>query len=116
MNSLIAHYPNMKSLSIAVADLMLKIAGISVKSHKSFMLAISGGKTPQTLFEILTSSPYREKMPWRRTHIFWVDERIVPDRHPDNNFSTAFEILLSNIPIPDDNVHVILTDISRPAR
>jgi len=40
-------------------------------------------------------------------HIFWADERCVPPGHPDSNYKLAHEVLLSRVPIREENVHRI---------
>lgn len=45
------------------------------------MVAVSGGKTPEVLFQRMAQM----LLPWRRVHITLVDERFVPADHPDSN-------------------------------
>jgi 6-phosphogluconolactonase len=45
------------------------------------MLAVSGGKSPEALFQRLSAM----LLPWRRVKITLVDERFVPPEHADSN-------------------------------
>lgn len=45
------------------------------------VLAVSGGKSPIALFESLRT----HSLPWDRVVITLVDERVVPESHPDSN-------------------------------
>jgi 6-phosphogluconolactonase len=46
-----------------------------------FSLAVSGGRTPTAMFALLGD------LPWERTTIWQVDERVAPDDHPDRNLT-----------------------------
>ena len=78
-------------------------------------LCLSGGKTPQRLYELLGAAPHRDRMPWARTHCFWGDERFVPHDDSRSNFRMARDALLQNVSIPAENVHAVPTDRETPA-
>ena len=63
-------------------------------------LAVSGGSTPRLLFQALT----RLRFDWSRVHLFWVDERCVPQDHPESNYGVCRDLLLTKVPIPESNV------------
>lgn len=113
-NTFVKHFPDLMQASTALANLTVDIANDSVKKHGAFMLAISGGRTPELFFCIVAQSQYLKKMPWRKTQVFWVDERFVPRTHPDNNFNNAFGLLFYALPISDSNINIIFTDIYNP--
>ena len=114
---IIKHYPEIRILSDCAASLtLLEIAHQSTAQRGLFMLAVSGGKTPQSYFKTLAESPYREKLPWHLTSIFWVDERCVPDTRPESNFNNAFNLLLSKVPIPTGNINPILVNNIDPVK
>lgn len=71
-----------------------------------FHLAISGGTTPNLLFSALASRYARSPF-WKKTHIWWVDERMVDPDDPQSNFGTANRLLISRISIPPGNIHRI---------
>jgi 6-phosphogluconolactonase len=66
-------------------------------------LAVSGGGTPNTMFDILAGLD----VPWAVTHIFQVDERVAPDGHPDRNATALAEHLLDRVPVPVANIHLM---------
>lgn len=70
-----------------------------------FTVALAGGSTPKRLYLLLATEPYRTRLPWRETHVFWGDERAVPPAHSDSNFGIARTALLSRVPIPTNQVH-----------
>ncbi|HET9714465.1 MAG TPA: 6-phosphogluconolactonase [Pyrinomonadaceae bacterium] len=77
-----------------------------------FTVALSGGSTPKSLYEVLADpdEPFRELVPWSNIHFFWSDERHVPPDHPDSNYRMAHEAMLSHVPVSDDNVHRIQSE------
>lgn len=64
-------------------------------------IAISGGNTPKHTFELLAdaSAQYRERVPWDKLELYWVDERCVPPDHPDSNYRMTREALLDKVPL-----------------
>src|SRR5262245_35724575 len=45
-----------------------------VRRFGDFQLALSGGTTPQPLYERLMYDPDCRRLPWTRTHLWLVDE------------------------------------------
>lgn len=79
---IIQTYPDLESLSRAAAALFAQQAEQAVKVRGRCGVALSGGQTPRRTYEILAQPPFREQVPWDRTHIFWGDERCVPPDDP----------------------------------
>lgn len=79
---------------------------ISEHPGMAFHLAISGGKTPDLLFDIL-SQKFPNSYLWQKVHFWWVDERMVGPTHAESNFGTANRLLFSKIVIPEENIHRI---------
>lgn len=110
----VRRYPNLEALSSAAAEFICTLAGEYVHEHGVFTIALSGGKTPESLYENLARRPYDARMPWPRVHVFWGDERCVPPDHPDSNFAMALRVLISKVPLPSQNVHRIPAEIEPP--
>ena len=81
----------------------------------AFALNLSGGSTPKALYAMLASEPYRDRIDWRRVHVFFGDERFVPKDHKDSNYRMAREAMLAHVPIPAENVHPVETESGTPA-
>lgn len=108
-------FPTPTDLSRAFADWLVDYASKVVQQQGRFTIALSGGSTPQQLFELLATDEYREKMPWGQWHVFWGDERAVPFDDERNNARMAFHTLLDHVPVPPDQIHVMRTDVSPDA-
>lgn len=77
----------------------------AVDSRGRASLVLSGGSTPRRLFALLAEEPYRSQIPWKHLHLFWADERCVPPEDSGSNYRLAQETLISQVPIPPDQVH-----------
>ena len=73
-------------------------------------VCLSGGSTPQRLYQTLAQAPYRDRMPWQRIHWFWGDERFVPSTDARSNYRMVRDALLDRIEAPAGSVHPIPTD------
>jgi len=99
-----------EELARAGAEIFCRSAQTAVAQRGRFTVAISGGNTPRLMHHLLATNPYRSRIPWRRTHIFWVDERMVPAHHPDSNFGTACKDFLGHVPLPAENIYPMPTN------
>ena len=81
----------------------------AVAIRGEFTVALSGGSTPRSLYEVLADpdEPFRALVPWPNIHFFWSDERHVAPDHPDSNYRMAYEVMLSHVPVSRKNVHRI---------
>ena len=92
-------------------DLFVASVEQIVKEKNVFHLAISGGKSPQRFFELLGSEQKALSLPWDKIHLFWVDERYVPHDSPYSNYKLAADTFLTKVPIPQENIHPIPTEL-----
>jgi 6-phosphogluconolactonase len=86
------------------ADLVVH-AENCVRTFGDFHLALSGGSTPQPLYERLMYDPNYRRLPWRRTHLWLVDERCVPFDDAHSNFRLISETIVDHADIPQEQVH-----------
>ncbi len=100
-------YNELESLSQAAAELFTIQSRNATIQCGRFSVALSGGGTPRRLFEILSAPPFRKRIHWNDVHVFWSDERCVPEDDPRNNASMARQALLNQVPIPAGNIHPI---------
>jgi 6-phosphogluconolactonase len=75
--------------------------------HGTASLVLSGGTTPRGVYELIGSEKYRDRVDWKRIHLFWGDERCVPPTMPESNYRMAHRAFIKNIPIPSHHVHRI---------
>ena len=87
----------------AAAEVVVHTAADAVEQRGRFTIALSGGSTPKSLFNLLATNA-RTVLPWDRMFFFWGDERHVPPTDPDSNYRMAEEAMLSKIPVAAGNV------------
>lgn len=72
-----------------------------IARHGRATLAMSGGRTPQRIFEILAATG----LPWELVDFFQVDERIAPAGHADRNATQAAAALAAPLRRHPDAFH-----------
>ncbi len=98
-------FPDLSALSLAVAEQFVLIAQEAVAANGRFLVALSGGGTPEGLFHLLATPAYAEQVPWPQTHVFWSDERLVPPDAPGSNYRQAHDALLQHVAIPPSHIY-----------
>lgn len=76
----------------------------TLNSQGFFSLALSGGSTPNALFQLLSQDPFLHQIDWKRVKLFWGDERCVPQDHKDSNYRSAMDAGLCKLPLLRENV------------
>lgn len=114
LDKALRRYATMGELCREAADYIGGFAQAAVQERELFTLALSGGKTPQALYELLAQTPWRDQMPWSKIHFFWTDERCVPPEDPDSNFGMARRSLLTHVAVPSRNIHRIPAERKPP--
>jgi 6-phosphogluconolactonase len=74
-------------------------------------LALSGGTSPQRLYQLLATDVRYAPNGWAHTHLWLVDERCVPENDPRLNFAMIRSALVDKVPIPPAQVHPMPVDL-----
>jgi 6-phosphogluconolactonase len=77
-------------------------------------VCLTGGSSPEGLYRLLATEPWRRRVPWDRVHWFIGDDRFVPADDPLNNMGMARRLLLDRVDAPAGNIHPMATDASSP--
>src|SRR5262245_39326747 len=93
-------FADIEAISQAAAGEVVRCATEALSARGRFTIAVSGGSTPQHLYQLLAGPPYRTQVDWKRVEVFWGDERCVPPEHRDSNYRMAREAMLDRLPIP----------------
>lgn len=102
-----------EALSRYAALRLTKLIQAAVAEQGRCTLVLSGGSTPQRLYELLAEAPYSGEIPWAQLDLFWGDERCVPADDAASNYGQVQRTLLAHVPIPAANIYAI--DGSLPA-
>ncbi|MBI1277120.1 MAG: 6-phosphogluconolactonase [Anaerolineaceae bacterium] len=95
--------PDVAALARTAANTIQALSQRAISQSGRFTIALSGGSTPKTLFQLLASD-YKEAVDWENVYVFWGDERCVPPDDADSNFRMARETLLDYVPISEANI------------
>jgi len=107
-------FKNKEEASKAAADLFVQTAQEAIARQGRFTVALSGGSSPDTLYQLLASPAYSSKVDWPRTFVFWSDERWVPLTDKRSNARMTSEILLDQVPIPPANIYPMWNKQQKP--
>src|ERR1700681_4295652 len=102
-------------LAHALAEWITSLIEETLRRKEQFSLVLSGGNTPKKLHRLLASSPYKERIDWKKIYVFWGDERAVPLEDERNNARMAFDTLLDKVDIPKEQIHIMDTGLSPDA-
>jgi 6-phosphogluconolactonase len=83
------------------------VAREAIEERGLFRVALAGGTTPAGLYRHLVVEPFVSVIRWASVHVFWGDERCVPECSADRNDLGAREAFISLVPLPPENVHPI---------
>jgi 6-phosphogluconolactonase len=107
--------PDADAVADRAAAVIAKEARASVSVRGQFIMAVSGGRTPWHMLQLLAG----EDVPWENVHVFQVDERVAPDGHRDRNLTHLRESLIERAPLRPDQIHAMpvnMPDLEAAAR
>src|ERR1700757_2626936 len=108
-------FPTTAEMSEAALDEIRRILNDAVSKRGRFSIALSGGHTPAKLYA-LWAEKHQAETPWDRVHLFFGDERFVPEDDLLSNYRMARKTLIDHVPIPKENVHPMLTNFPSPEK
>ncbi len=99
--------PNAAALARRAAEFFVVEAEKAVAARGVARVAISGGSTPKAAFRTLAEQgeAWRERMPWQKLDLWWVDERSVPPDNAESNYRMTREALLDHVPLKPEQIH-----------
>jgi len=87
------------------AEIFVEKAQAAIKKKEKFTVCLAGGSTPKPLYELLATPEYSAQINWKKCHIFFGDERCVPDTHDDSNYGMVYDALLKKVNVPKSQVY-----------
>jgi 6-phosphogluconolactonase len=98
-------YPGKAELVAAAGDRLINAITAAVADRGRAMVVLTGGGTGIGLLEHIRDNG--GLIDWSKVHVFWGDERYVPEGDDDRNEKQAREALLNHVDIPARNVHAM---------
>jgi 6-phosphogluconolactonase len=105
MSVSVHRYPDSEALVAAAAKRLAEEIISVVQFRGRASIVLTGGGTGIGMLEQLAS--HRDRIDWSKVHVFWGDERYVPETDDERNDKQAREALLDQIDIPAANVHAM---------
>ncbi len=97
-----------EATAVAAAKFIAAEAIAAIAARGSFVMAVSGGRSPWIMLRALA----KEDLQWKKIHIVQVDERVAPAGHADRNLTHLRESLLSDgSPIPPEQIHAMPVEL-----
>src|SRR5579859_547484 len=96
------------------ADRIVQESRDAIRTRGRFLIALSGGGTPEVTYGLLAQPPRRQAVGWERWVVFFSDERFLPSDDPQSNVNMARKALLDRVPIPPGNIYPVETSLDTP--
>jgi 6-phosphogluconolactonase len=86
--------PDEPAVAHEAATRVVEALALAIRERGEAHLALTGGSSAVGLYRELRDRRWRQIVDWRRVHLWWGDERLVPIDHPESNIGLAYNILL----------------------
>ena len=97
--------PDSHTWATAAAELVQAVGQEAVHASGRFLIALSGGSTPEALYRSLTAPAFADRFDWSRAIFFFSDERCVPPGDARSNYALANKTLFTPLSISPAQVH-----------
>jgi 6-phosphogluconolactonase len=104
-------FDDAEQLNRFAAEKFVEIADEAIKNRGQFTVALAGGSTPKSFYQLLGSEELKNKIDWSKVYFFFGDERNVTPDDAESNFRMANENLFEPLRTPDKNVFRWQTEI-----
>ncbi len=105
---------NSHTWAVAAAECVQAVGQEALRAKGQFLIALSGGKTPEILYRALTSPSFAGRFDWSRTVFFFSDERCVPPDDPRSNYFLAYDTLFTPLNIAPSQVYRMVGESPDP--
>ena len=105
-------YKTEKELLNAIADYLVQSAKESIETDGQFNVALSGGNSPKKLYQLLSSTLYKNKVEWKKVNFFFGDERYVPENDSQRNSLMVEDSLFLPLHISKSQIFKVDTTLS----
>src|ERR1700742_5242855 len=103
MSTVVEVFPNGDALVEAAGKRLVDTLQSAVQARGRALLVLTGGGNGNALLEYLGT--HGEQLDWSKVHLFWGDDRYVPEADDERNEKQARAALLDRVDIPSSQVH-----------
>lgn len=105
MNTVIERYADTAALVAAAGDRLVEAINAAISARGQATIVLTGGGTGIGLLKRVGERS--DDIDWEKVHVYWGDERFVPQDDDERNDKQAREALLDRVGIPEVNVHAM---------
>jgi 6-phosphogluconolactonase len=105
MSTLVEVFPDSKALVGTAGDRLIGAIQTAVAARGRALLVLTGGGNGIALLQHLGA--HGQQIDWSKVHLFWGDDRYVPEDDDERNDKQARAALLDHIDVPSSNVHAM---------
>jgi 6-phosphogluconolactonase len=103
MSTVVEIFPDSDTLVEAAGRRLVGTIQNAVAARGRALIVLTGGGNGTGLLRYLGS--HAQQIDWSKVHLFWGDDRYVPDDDDERNEKQAREALLDHVDIPSSQVH-----------
>lgn len=100
-------YDDAAAVEHAAVTTIMRAAEQAIKARAAFHIVLAGGTTPRRVYEALRHI----QTDWSAWHVYFGDERCLPQDHPERNSRMAASAWLDHVGIPSAQVHIIPAEL-----
>ena len=105
MSAIVDVFPDGEALVEAAGGRLVDTIRTAVAARGEALIVLTGGGNGIGLLQYLGTR--QQQIDWSKVHLFWGDERYVPEDDGERNDKQAREALLDHIDIPSSHVHTM---------
>jgi 6-phosphogluconolactonase len=103
MTPIVEKYSDTSALVAAAGDRLVEAAIAAIDQRGKAHIVLTGGGTGIGMLKRVGERA--AEIDWSKVHLYWGDDRFVPEDDDERNYKQAREALLDHIDIPAANVH-----------
>ena len=101
---MVSIFSSKEEITPHAANIFVAAAQNAIQKRGRFLVALTGGSSPVSLYKLLATSQYKSKIDWENVFIFWGDERWVALDDERSNAKMSSDYLLNHVGIPKSNL------------
>ncbi|MGH3969049.1 MAG: 6-phosphogluconolactonase [Mycobacterium sp.] len=105
MSTSVETFPDSDALVAAAGERLIGVIESAAAARGRALIVLTGGGNGNRLLRYLAAQ--RQRVHWDKVHLFWGDERYVPEDDDERNDKQARDALLDHVDIPARNVHTM---------
>jgi 6-phosphogluconolactonase len=105
VSTIVEKYPDTATLVAAAGDRLAGAIADAISARGRAQVVLTGGGTGIGLLKRVGERS--DTIDWSKVHLYWGDDRYVPEDDDERNYKQAREALLDHIDIPAANVHAM---------